>query len=143
MTPVESSRKTGLPRSDLERQLAATWAELLEFDHIGVDQDVFALGADSLTVTQMISRLRTRFGVDFSFQNMFDMPTVAALAARLESSPVGHSATSPSLLDAPTDDRGVRLSFQQHRIYLPESASSDQVQLSRSRRDPTIRASQC
>ena len=59
---------------------------LLELDEVGVDEDVFALGADSLTVTQMLSRLRARFGVDFSFKDIFDAPTVAALAARLESS---------------------------------------------------------
>ena len=74
------------PRSELERQLAKIWADLLELDQIGVDQDVFALGADSLTVTQMLSRLRTHFGVDFSFKDIFDAPTVAALAARIESS---------------------------------------------------------
>ena len=34
--------------SELEWQLAETWADLLEIDQIGVDQDVFALGADSL-----------------------------------------------------------------------------------------------
>ena len=35
-------------------------------------------------MTQMLSRLRARFGIDFSFQDIFDAPTVAALAARLE-----------------------------------------------------------
>ena len=81
---MKRGRKTVLPRSDLERQLAKIWADLLDLDQIGVDQDVFALGADSLTVTQMLSRLRTRFGVDFSFKDIFDAPTVAALAARIE-----------------------------------------------------------
>ena len=83
---VERGGKMVPPRSELERQLAEIWADLLELDQIGVDQDVFALGADSLTVTQMLSRLRARFGVDFSFKDIFDAPTVAALAARLESS---------------------------------------------------------
>ena len=81
---VERGGKLAPPRSELERQLAKIWADLLDLDQIGVDQDVFALGADSLTVTQMISRLRERFGVDFSFKDIFDAPTVAALAARLE-----------------------------------------------------------
>ena len=43
---------------------------------VGVDQDVFALGADSLAVTQMRSRLRERFNVDFSFEDIFDCATV-------------------------------------------------------------------
>ena len=62
------------------------WAELLDLDQMSVDQDIFALGADSLTVAQMLSRLRARFGVDLSFKDIFDAPTVAALAARIESS---------------------------------------------------------
>ena len=60
------------------------WSELLELNQIGVDEDVFALGADSLTVTQMLSRLRARFGIDLSFRDILDAPTVATLATRLE-----------------------------------------------------------
>ena len=83
---AEGNARTSPPRTELESQLATMWAELLELRQIGVDQDVFALGADSLTVTQMLSRLRERFGVDFSFEDIFDAPTTAALAARLGSS---------------------------------------------------------
>ena len=69
------------PRSKLESQLAKMWADLLEVDRIGIDQDVFALGADSLTVTQMLSRLRAHFSVEF--KDIFDAPTIAELATRL------------------------------------------------------------
>ena len=72
------------PHSDLERQLASDWAELLETDQISLDQDVFSLGADSLMVTQMLSRLLERYSAEFSHQDIFDAPTVMALAARLE-----------------------------------------------------------
>ena len=65
---VERGGKMAPPRSELEWQLAEIWAELLDLNQIGIDQDVFALGADSLTVTQMISRLRARFGVDLLVQ---------------------------------------------------------------------------
>ena len=122
ITPPSARVKRGgkivPPRSELEWQLAKIWADLLEFNQIGVDQDVFALGADSLTVTQMLSRLRTHFGVDFSFKDMFDAPTVAALAARLESSEKDPTAISLSLRDTLTDPRSIRLSFQQQRIYV-------------------------
>ena len=74
------------PRSGLQRQLAGIWAELLDIDQVGVDQDVFALGVDSLAMTQMILRLEERFGVDFSFEDIFSAPTVAALALHVESS---------------------------------------------------------
>jgi amino acid adenylation domain-containing protein len=119
--PREGPRRGGkmaLPRSELEWQLAKTWADLLEFDQIGIDQDVFALGADSLTVMQMLSRLRARFGVDFSFKDILDAPTVAALAARLESARRDPADVSPSLRDARADGSIVHLSLQQQRFYV-------------------------
>jgi amino acid adenylation domain-containing protein len=106
------------PRSQLEWQLANFWADLLEFDAIGVDQDVFALGADSLTVTQMLSRLRARFGIEISFKDIFEAPSVAALAARIQSAQGDPAAGPLSLHDAPADPESVPLSFQQQRIHL-------------------------
>jgi amino acid adenylation domain-containing protein len=118
MPTAGSSEKTSRPRSELESQLAGIWADLLELGQVGVDQDVFALGADSLTVTQVLSRLRERFDVELSFEDIFDTPTVAAMAARLDASWRGHAIVSPALRDAPADARSVPLSFQQQRIYV-------------------------
>src|SRR6185295_9146870 len=114
---VERKAHLAAPRSETEWQLAKIWADLLELNEVGVDEDVFALGADSLTVAQLLSRLRARFGVDFSFKDIFDAPTVAILAARLEASKKGGSVAPPGLRDIPTDSRGL-LSQQQQRIYL-------------------------
>jgi acyl-CoA synthetase (AMP-forming)/AMP-acid ligase II/acyl carrier protein len=100
---AEREGKLVAPRSELECQLANIWAELLELNQIGIDEDVFALGADSITVTQMLSRLEERFGVDFSLEDIFDAPTVAALAARLESSERDPAAVSPSSCDPELD----------------------------------------
>jgi amino acid adenylation domain-containing protein len=113
---VKDGGKLVPPRSELERQLANTWTELLDLNRIGIDQDVFALGADSITVTQMLSRLRARFGIDFSFKDIFDAPSVAALAARLESSQTDPAAVSLNLHDMLAERRSARLSFQQQRI---------------------------
>lgn len=106
------------PRTELERQLAESWADLLELEQIGVDQDVQALGADSLTMTQMLSRLRAHFGVDLSLEDVFAAPTVAALAARVESLERKPAAMSPSSRDSPTASDEVRLSYQQQRIHV-------------------------
>lgn len=91
------------PRSELERQLAGIWADILDIDQIGIDQDVFALGVDSLAMTQMILRVEERFGVDFSFKDIFNAPTVAALALRLESSKKGSTDVLLSSSDPPTE----------------------------------------
>lgn len=111
------NHKPSPPRSELESQLASMWANLLELRQISEDEDVFALGADSLTITQMLSRLRMRFGVDFSFRDIFDAPTAATLAARIESSKKGASTASVDLSETRPDGHGP-LSLQQQRIYV-------------------------
>ena len=114
--PAERGGKSAPPHSELERQLAETWADLLEIEQIDVDQDVFALGADSLTVTQMLSRLQTSIGIKLSFKDIFDAPTVMALAHLIESFE-REPATAPlGLSDALIDERSSCLSFQQQRI---------------------------
>jgi amino acid adenylation domain-containing protein len=105
------------PRSVLETQLAELWAQVLELPQVGIDQDVFALGADSLGVTQMRSRLRERFNVDFSFEDIFDAPTVAALAARLQTASI-HRDALPEWRKARAENSHAPLSFQQQRMYV-------------------------
>ncbi|WP_157095894.1 condensation domain-containing protein, partial [Bradyrhizobium sp. AT1] len=112
----ESGDEARLPRNALETQLAAIWAGLLELPRVSVDQDVFALGADSLAVTQMRSRLRERFNVDFSFEDIFDCATVAALAARLEAAANRREAALPAWRQ--TREAEAPLSFQQQRMYV-------------------------
>jgi acyl carrier protein len=83
-------------RSELERQLAKIWADQLQLDDVEPDQDVFTLGADSITVPQALLRLRVRFGVDLTLKDIFEAPTVAALAARFKSSEKARSSGLPT-----------------------------------------------
>ena len=107
--------------SDIEWQLAEIWAELLQLDQVGIEQDVFALGADSLTVTQVLSRLRDRFGADLSYSDIFDAPTIGSLAARLTGSAGNSMAAALSLGNVPAGASHTPLSFQQQRIHLLSS----------------------
>jgi amino acid adenylation domain-containing protein len=104
------------PRSELEHRLAGAWAELLELDQIGIDQDVFALGADSLIATQMLSRLRMQFGIEATFNDIFDARTVAALAARIDPLEERPEPAPLGLRDTTLEACGAPLSFQQQRI---------------------------
>lgn len=114
---ADDSDEARLPRTGLETQLADIWANLLELPQVGVDQDVFALGADSLAATQMRSRLRERFNVDFSFEDIFDCATVAALAARLETAATHRDTMLPAWRPAAIEG-DAPLSFQQQRMYV-------------------------
>ncbi|GAA3983107.1 amino acid adenylation domain-containing protein [Thermobifida alba] len=77
------------PADDLERSLAALWAELLEREHVGRDDDFFALGGDSLLVARMVGRLGEAVpdaeGIEWEvvLRHMLRRPTVSGLAAYL------------------------------------------------------------
>ncbi|MHB9858115.1 amino acid adenylation domain-containing protein [Streptomyces sp. YIM S03343] len=71
------------PRNDLERDLAEIWEQLLHLEEASVHDDFFESGGHSLLATQAISRIRTRLGREVSLRDIFEYPTVAALAAWL------------------------------------------------------------
>ena len=71
------------PRNELEGQLAEIWQELFGIEPIGVEDNFFRLGGDSLTAIQLATRLRASLGVDLQVNELFDEPTIAALALRI------------------------------------------------------------
>jgi acyl carrier protein len=72
-------------RSETEKSLVEIWAELLGVGEIGVDDDVFDLGAHSLMAMKALTQIRDRFNVNLSLRNLFEAPSVAGLAAMIES----------------------------------------------------------
>ena len=72
-------------RSETEKALAELWAELLGVPEIGVNDDLFDLGAHSLMAMKALTQIRDRFNVNLSLRNLFEAPTVAGLAAMIES----------------------------------------------------------
>lgn len=69
--------------TDLQRALSAIWRELLGFHEIGVTENFFALGGDSLAAIGVISRLRTTFHIDLPPNALIVAPTIAELASYL------------------------------------------------------------
>ncbi|MFE9746688.1 non-ribosomal peptide synthase/polyketide synthase [Saccharothrix saharensis] len=79
------------PRTEAERLVARVWADVLGLAEVGAEDNFFTLGGDSISSIRVVSRLRSSF--DVSPRDLFDHPTVAALAARLSgSSPRGSDA---------------------------------------------------
>lgn len=98
LTPSGKLNRAGLPPPDLaparnvykapatpeEAALANIWAVLLGIERPGVDDDFFALGGHSLLATQLLSRIRDQFSVEIPLNTLFEQPTIAGLAAALD-----------------------------------------------------------
>ncbi|NTX41718.1 amino acid adenylation domain-containing protein, partial [Myxococcus sp. CA033] len=105
------------PRNPTEARLAAIWAEVLHLDSVSVSDDFFSLGGHSLLATQVVSRVRKAFDVELPLRALFEAPTVAALAARVDA--VGHGDLSlqlPPLVAVPRTGP-LPLSFAQQRLW--------------------------
>ncbi len=81
---ARSTEPSAVPRTPLERFLAALWRELLEVDSPGVDDDFFDLGGDSIRAALLVNRLQQELGDYVYVVALFDAPTIALLAAYLE-----------------------------------------------------------
>ena len=71
------------PESELEQALAAIWGQLLRIDRVGVDDGFFDLGGNSLRALQMVAALKKERGLDVPVLQVFQTPTIRALAAAL------------------------------------------------------------
>lgn len=67
------------PESETDSVLVEMWQNLFGIENVGVNDNFFDLGGDSLYATQIISRVREKFGVTISVAIIFDKPTVAGL----------------------------------------------------------------
>jgi natural product biosynthesis luciferase-like monooxygenase protein len=105
------------PRTPVEEVLAGIWAQIFRADKIGVDDNFFELGGHSLLATQVIARTRDTFQVELPVQSLFKTPTVAGLAAGVETAlRAGQGVKTPPLVRA-ARDRALPLSFGQQRLW--------------------------
>ncbi len=80
--------------NDLERQIAEVWQQILHVEQVGVHDNFFDLGANSLLIMQANGALRTRLARPVSLIEMFQNPTVASLAAHLGAAEAGTAAAA-------------------------------------------------
>ncbi|MFI6044202.1 amino acid adenylation domain-containing protein [Nocardia sp. NPDC051321] len=100
------------PRTAAEQALTTWYAELIGLDLVGIDDNFFVLGGNSLLAVRLVNRIRAELGVEISIGAVFEEPKVADLARRLaEGRPV-----RPALTPRPRPDR-VPLSFAQRRLW--------------------------
>jgi len=112
--PVFQARRFRAPESPVEEIVAAVFGEVLDIDRaVGADDDFFELGGNSLVATRVAARVGAALDTTVPVHMIFEAPTVARLAARVEShADVGRVA----LTEQPRPPR-IPLSYAQQRMW--------------------------
>ncbi|HEX2187436.1 MAG TPA: AMP-binding protein, partial [Longimicrobiaceae bacterium] len=106
------------PRTPVEEVLAGIWTEVLRLERAGLRENFFELGGHSLLATRVVSRVREVFGVELPLRALFEAPTVAALAERVEAARRdGAGDPAPPLVPLPRDGAPLPASFAQRRLW--------------------------
>ncbi|EWC63674.1 Siderophore biosynthesis non-ribosomal peptide synthetase module [Actinokineospora spheciospongiae] len=117
--PDRAARVHRAPEGATEQVLASIWAELLGTAEPGRDDDFFASGGQSLLAAQLAARVRAALGRKLSVRAVFEHPTIADLAAHLDTCPRGDTASLP----LPRPAR-LPLSAAQRRIWVQAQLST-------------------
>ncbi|MBV9788343.1 MAG: amino acid adenylation domain-containing protein, partial [Chloroflexi bacterium] len=117
--PAPDARSTGhgeliAPRNPTEELVAGVWSAALGVEQLGVHDNFFALGGHSLMATQVIGRVKQMTSLDLPLRLLFEAPTVATFAARLQSE---QSDAGERLQPVPRDETPLPLSFAQQRLW--------------------------
>ncbi|PWV77813.1 amino acid adenylation domain-containing protein [Nocardia neocaledoniensis] len=126
--PVLEHAEFRAPATPVEQIVAGTFAQVLDVGadtQLGLDDDFFALGGNSLLATQVAARLGAALDTDFPVRLLFEAPTVEELARRLAES--AGAGARPALVAGERPER-IPLSLAQQRMWFlnqfdPESVA--------------------
>jgi acyl-CoA synthetase (AMP-forming)/AMP-acid ligase II len=105
------------PRTPLEEMLARCWGEVLQVERVGIHDDFFALGGDSLLVTHLIALVHDTMHLEIDVSRFFDAPTVAEMARHIETLiQAGHAEQFFSPIVRTPRVHGVPASIAQERL---------------------------
>lgn len=97
---LSSGRKLTYPRDPIETRLAALWCEVLSHGMIGIEENFFDLGGDSLRAVELFAEIEARFGISLPLATIFESATVASQAALLRDGLVERGTASVVTLAA-------------------------------------------
>lgn len=102
--PTAIAKEAEGPKTDIEKQVASIYAQILHQEQVGRQQNFFEIGGHSLLAIQAIMRIREAFHIDLPLGSMFEFTTVAALSDRIE---IALQAAAENGQSTTTDDREV------------------------------------
>jgi acyl-CoA synthetase (AMP-forming)/AMP-acid ligase II len=126
-TGTALARASVAPRTPIEKTLAAIWAEVLQVEQVGVHDDFFALGGDSLLATRVLIRLHEVMHVSVEVSRIFEAPTVGEMTEHIATlTKVGQVPRPPSAIVRMTRQNGTMpASIAQERLLELQDALRD------------------
>ncbi|HJT57930.1 MAG TPA: condensation domain-containing protein, partial [Ktedonobacteraceae bacterium] len=114
---VEYDEETMKARTPIEEVVAGVWSEVLELEQLDTHENFFEIGGHSLLATQVIARLRSVLRVELPLRSLFEAPTVAQLAARVEQALRSEQGVNAPPLVPVSREQELPLSFAQQRLW--------------------------
>ena len=125
----ESASAIVVPRTPTEELLAEVWAQVMGHAQISIHANFFEMGGHSLMASQVMARVQQLFNVDLPLRSLFERPTVAGLAARIELAlRAAAPLQTPPLLPVKRE-QFMPLSFSQERMWLVQQLTPDSTVL--------------
>ncbi|MEU9837524.1 amino acid adenylation domain-containing protein, partial [Streptosporangium sp. NPDC048047] len=119
--PAPESVTSGTaPRTLAEERLCALFAELLAVPGVGVDDDFFALGGHSLLAMRAVTAIRAAFSAELRIRDVFEAPTVAELAVRIDKARGEGGSRPRPVLTRGGQTGSPEPSFAQSRLWISD-----------------------
>ncbi len=113
------------PRTPVEELLAQAWADVLGRERVGARDDFFALGGHSLLATQVVSRLRSLFGIELPLRRLFEAPVLERFAAAVqEARQARRGEAAPPIRPVPRQGP-LPLALAQERLWFLEELAQE------------------
>jgi len=113
-----NTKESVAPRTPSEEVIASIWGEVLKHDGLGVDDNFFEIGGHSLLATQIASRLREHFKTAVPVRAIFESPSIAELAKRMDANRREEQGMVPPPITSVPRNLNLPLSFAQERLWV-------------------------
>jgi amino acid adenylation domain-containing protein len=103
------------PSNPIHKQLAEIWIEVLGIEQVGIHDNFFKLGGNSILATQLLARVHDSFQVELPLRSIFEAPTVAGLSVTLKAA--GTDGSKQRITRRSVAGSAAPLTFAQQRLW--------------------------